>query len=291
MSESYIVINENINNSKFHYYGYLDLLKNMMIDKNKETVDNLFNLQFSLFFKEDNINDHQIKLLSRILCRENLDKLLQSTWFLRKKHCSVAVSKADIRAIVALAQIAKKGSDSISIEIDWDNKLSASVNITEPLRLIQAVIKPLFIWWVHHVTPQIFTLYETKRELSSQIKQCENIKSFEKKQLSNINDSFLSLDDIDVKLNLYKDKLILINELLQKDINLLLDNWKNEPIFNVKIDNTLNYIQSVTPHSELIKPLWKILNSIPSNPDNCHKLKTWLLERGLCLKNDEYLWL
>lgn len=44
------------------------------------------------------------------------------------------------------------------------------------------------------------------------------------------------------------------------------------------------------PNSELIKPLWMILNSIPEYPENCQKLKDWLLERELCLKNDEFLW-
>ena len=70
----------------------------------------------------------------------------------------------------------------------------------------------------------------------------------------------------------------------------MIEHWKNEPIFNVEINNTLDYIRKTTPNSELIKPLWNILNSIPEHPENCKKLKDWLLERELCLKNDEYLW-
>ncbi|MER1962714.1 T3SS regulon anti-activator ExsD family protein, partial [Proteus vulgaris] len=48
--------------------------------------------------------------------------------------------------------------------------------------------------------------------------------------------------------------------------------------------------KNVTPSSELIKPLWDILNSIPEHPENCQILKDWLLERELCLKNDNFLW-
>lgn len=261
-----------------------------MSSEDQKTVDSLFNLQFSLFFNEDKINERQIKILSRILCRESLENLLQSTWFLRKKHCSVAISKEDIRNIIALTHSSSQMASSHLTDIDWNNTLKATVNITEPLRLIQAVIKPLFIWWIQHIAPQIFTLYEIKRKLESQIKQCTNIKSFEEKQLSNTSDSFLSLDDIDIKLNADKVRLIVINDLIKKDIQLILDNWKQEPIFHVEINNTLNYLHSVTPRSELLKPLWELLNSIPENPENCHKLKNWLLIRDICLRNDEFLW-
>lgn len=296
MSEFYIVIKENKHTPQAHYYDYLALLKKMMATSDKKTVDDLFDLQFSLQSNKNSdtecdVNAHQIKLLSRVLCRESLDNLLQSTWFLRKKYCFVDITKEEIRDVVGLASsFNTQQAHSTLTPMDWDKSLRATVNINEHMRLIQAVIKPLFIWWVQHLTPQLFTLYETKRELESQIKQCENIKSFEEKQLSNISDSFLSLDDINIKLNSDKVRLIVINDLLQKDIKLLLENWKNEPVFNLEINNTLDYIQGVTPRSELIKPLWKILNSIPENPENCQNLKTWLLERDLCLKNDEFLW-
>ncbi|CRL62044.1 T3SS regulon anti-activator ExsD domain-containing protein [Proteus vulgaris] len=285
------MIKEHTNNSKVHYYSYLDLLKKMMVNENKKTVDDLFNLQFSLFFSENNINERQIKILSRILCRENLDSLLQSTWFLRKKHCSVSMTKNDIHRIVDLARSSQlKTPHALFTACDWDHNLNATININEHLRLIQAVIKPLFIWWVDRVSPQIFTLYKAKRELGSQIKQCENIKSFEKKQPSNNSDSFLSLDKIKEKQELYVSKLLENERLLNKEIQLLIENWKNEPIFNVEINNTLDYIQNVTPHSELLKPLWAILKTIPNQPKNCLVLKEWLLERELCLKNDEFLW-
>ncbi|HEK0786687.1 TPA: T3SS regulon anti-activator ExsD domain-containing protein [Proteus mirabilis] len=296
MSESYIVIKENIYSTKAHYYDYLALLKKIMAPSNEKTVDDLFNLQFSLQSNKNtvtacDINEPQIKILSRILCRESLDSLLQSTWFLRKKYCFVMISKEDIRDVISFAHsFHVEQPHSALTPADWDKLLSATININEHMRLIQAVIKPLFIWWAQHITPQLFTLYDTKRELELQIKQCENIKSFEEKQLSNKSDSFLSLDDINIKLNADKVRLIVIDDLLQKDIQLLLDNWKNEPIFNVEINNTLDYIQNITPNSELIKPLWEILNSIPENPENCQKLKDWLLERELCLRNDEFLW-
>ncbi|MCO4180062.1 T3SS regulon anti-activator ExsD family protein [Proteus terrae] len=267
-----------------------------MAPNNEETVDNLFDLQFSFHSNENivtayDVNEQQIKILSRVLCRESLDSLLQSTWFLRKKYCFVVISKEEVRDVIGFAHTfhAEQPHSTIT-PADWDKSLRATVNINEHMRLIQAVIKPLFIWWAQHITPQLFTLYETKRELELQIKQCENIKSFEEKQLSNKSDPFLSLDDINIKLNADKVRLIVINNLLQKDIQLLLDNWKSEPIFNVEINNTLDYIQKTTPSSELIKPLWEILNSIPEHPENCQKLKNWLLERELCLKNDEFLW-
>ncbi|WP_319022955.1 T3SS regulon anti-activator ExsD domain-containing protein [Proteus sp. FME41] len=285
------MIKENKCNLQPHYYDYLELLKKMMAGEDKKTVDDLFNLQFSLFFNENKINERQIAILSRVLCRENIDSLLQSTWFLRKKHCVVAITREEIRDVIKFAHLFHmQEPHSIFTPMDWDKALKATININEHMRLIQAVIKPIFIWWVQHITPQLFILYNTKRELEFQIKQCENIKSFEEKQLSNKSDSFLSLDDIDIKLNSDKVKLTVINDLLQKDIQLLLNNWKNEPIFNIEINNTSNYIQSVTPYSEFIKPLWEILNSISQNPENCQKLKEWLLERKLCLKNDIFLW-
>lgn len=296
MSELYIVIKENIYSTKAHYYDHLTLLKKIMAPNNEKTVDDLFDLQFSFRSNESittacDVNEQQIKILSRVLCRESLDSLLQSTWFLRKKYCFVVISKEEIRDVIGFAHsFHTEQSHSTITPADWDKSLKATVNINEHMRLIQAVIKPLFIWWAQHITPQLFTLYDTKRELELQIKQCENIKSFEGKQLSNKSDSFLSLDDINIKLNADKVRLIVIDDLLQKDIQLLLDNWKNEPIFNVEISNTLDYIQKITPNSELIKPLWKILNSIPEHPENCQKLKDWLLERELCLKNDEFLW-
>ncbi|MFL7770787.1 T3SS regulon anti-activator ExsD domain-containing protein [Proteus terrae] len=290
------MIKENTYSTKVHYYDYLTLLKKIMAPNNEETVDNLFDLQFSFHSNENivtayDVNEQQIKILSRVLCRESLDSLLQSTWFLRKKYCFVVISKEEVRDVIGFAHTfhAEQPHSTIT-PADWDKSLRATVNINEHMRLIQAVIKPLFIWWAQHITPQLFTLYETKRELELQIKQCENIKSFEEKQLSNKSDPFLSLDDINIKLNADKVRLIVINNLLQKDIQLLLDNWKSEPIFNVEINNTLDYIQKTTPSSELIKPLWEILNSIPEHPENCQKLKNWLLERELCLKNDEFLW-
>lgn len=296
MSELYIVIKKNKHTPQAHYYDYLALLKKMMANNNKETVDKLFDLQFSFRSNENivtacDVNEQQIKILTRVLCRESLDNLLQSAWFLRKKYCFVDITKEEIRDIVDVARsFHTQQAHSTLTPMDWDKSLRATVNINEHMRLIQAVIKPLFIYWVQHLTPQLFTLYETQRELESQIKQCENIKSFESKQLSNTSDSFLSLDDINIKLNSDKVRLIVINDLLQKDITLLLESWKNEPVFNIEINNTLDYIQGVTPCSELIKSLWEILNSIPEHPENCQKLKDWLLERELCLKNDEFLW-
>ncbi len=296
MSELYIVIKENKYTPQAHYYDYLALLKKMMATCDRKTVDDLFDLQFSFHSNENivtacDVNEQQIKILARVLCRESLDSLLQSTWFLRKKYCFVVISKEEVRDVVSFAHsFHAEHPHSTITPADWDKSLKATVNINEHMRLIQAVIKPLFIWWIQHITPQIFMLYDTKRELESQIKQCENIKSFEEKQLSNKSDSFLSLDDINIKLNADKVRLIVIDDLLQQDIQLLLDNWRNEPIFNVKINNTLDYIKKTTPNSELIKPLWNILNSIPEHPENCQKLKNWLLERELCLKNDEFLW-
>lgn len=263
-----------------------------MINEDKKTVDDLFSLQFSLFFIENDVNEKQIKVLSRLLCRKNLDSLLQSRWFLRKKHCSVAIKKEDMHSIIQLEQ-PSNDPDALSptlLETNWDNALSANINITEPLRLIQAVIKPLFIWWVNHITPQIFAHYETKKALELQINQCENIMLFEKKQLSNSNDPFLSLNDIKMKLETDKSKLIIINNLLEKDIQCLIKEWKNESVFNVEIKNTLAYLQEVTPNSELLKPIWEILKSIPTHPENYVQLKNWLLERSLCLKNDIFLW-
>lgn len=293
----YIVIIENNFNPQIHYYDYLDLLRKMLATQDKETVDNLFNLQFSLFFNKDIVskyqetNNHQIKILSRFIYRESLDNLLRSTWFLRKKHCFVPISKEDIRHIITLKHISNLETPNAIFSVnDWDEKLKAKVILSLHFRLIQVVIKPLFIWWVKQVTPQIFPLYETKRILELQIKQFNNIKLFEKKQPSYSDDSFLSLEQIDAKLESDKSKLLAINELLQKEGQLLIEHWKNEPIFNVEINNTLDYIRKTTPNSELIKPLWNILNSIPEHPENCKKLKDWLLERELCLKNDEYLW-
>lgn len=296
MSELYIVIKENRFPPQPHYYDYLALLKKMMASNDKKTVDRLFNLQFSLHINESitneyNINEQQIKILSRVLCRESLDSLLQSTWFLRKKHCFIVITKEDIRDIIEISRsFHPPRLYSAFTVMDWDQSLRATVNINEHMRLIQAIIKPLFIWWAQHITPQLFTLYEAKKELELQIKQCENIKSFEEKQLSNIKDSFLSLDDINIKLSTDNVRLIVINDLLQKSIQLLLEHWETEPVFNIEITNTLDYIRNVTPNSELLKPLWEILNSIPEAPENCHKLKDWLLERDLCLKNDLFLW-
>lgn len=291
MSELYIVIKENRCPTQPHYYGYLALLKKMMVSNDKKTVDRLFNLQFSLHTNRSNVNEQQIKILSRILCRENLDSLLQSTWFLRKKHCLIAITKEDIRNIIEISHsFHTPQSYSIFTVMDWDQSLKATVNINEHMRLIQAIIKPLFVWWVQHITPQLFTLYETKKELEFQIMQCENIKSFAEKQLSNTKDSFLSLDDINIKLSTDNVRLIVIDDLLQKSIQSLLEHWETEPAFNIEITNTLDYIREVTPSSELLKPLWKILNSIPEYPENCQKLKDWLLERNLCLKNDLFLW-
>ncbi|MBI6530261.1 T3SS regulon anti-activator ExsD family protein [Proteus vulgaris] len=296
MSELYIVIKENRCPTQPHYYDCLALLKKMMANNDKETVDRLFNLQFSFHTNESivngyNANEQQIKILSRVLCRESLDSLLQSTWFLRKKHCLIAITKEDIRDIIKISRsFHTRPPYSAFTVMDWDQSLKATVNINEHMRLIQAIIKPLFIWWAQHITPQLFTLYETKRELESQIKQCENIKSFEEKQLSNTKDSFLSLDDINIKLSTDNVRLIVIDDLLQKCIQSLLEHWENEPAFNIKITNTLDYIRGVKPNSELLKPLWEIFNSIPENPENCHNLKDWLLERDLCLKNDIFLW-
>ena len=280
-----------IKNNQHHYYRDLDSLKKIMANNDMKTVDNLFNLQFSSFFNDEDVNEKQIKVLSRLLCREDLDSLLQSTWFLRKKHCSVEMSKNDIRDIIELARVSSLSSDnSLPLDIKWNDSLDATVNITERLRLIQAVIKPLFIWWVNHIAPQLFSLYEIKRDLELQINQCNNIKLFEEKQPSNNADSFLSLDDINIKLDADKVRLMLIEDLLSKELKILLDAWKIEPIFTVEIKNTREYIQAVYPHSEILKPLWNILKTIPEHHDNCQKLKDWLLERSLCLNNDNFLW-
>lgn len=262
-----------------------------MIDENKKAVDAIFDLQFSFIFNEYDVNENNIKILSRLLCREDLDNLLQSTWYLRKKYCAVAITKEELRSISQLALESNEPSSAFeSKRIDWDHDLKAQVNINEPLRLIQAVIKPLFIWWVKQITPQIFTLYKSKLDLESQINQCENIKLFKEQQPSNSNDSILSLDDINIKLDADKVRLIIINDLLQKDLKDLINHWKDEPIFNSKIDNTLDYIRNVSPKSELLKPVWNILTTTPSNNENCHQLKCWLLEHSLCLKNDTFLW-
>ncbi|WP_239506318.1 T3SS regulon anti-activator ExsD domain-containing protein, partial [Proteus mirabilis] len=98
----------------------------MMADENKKTVDNLFNLQFSLLITNNDINEKQIKILSRLLCREAVDSLLQSTWFLRKKHCSVPLTKENINAVVNLAD---KYQSNIS-DINW-NALNAKINIAD----------------------------------------------------------------------------------------------------------------------------------------------------------------
>lgn len=288
------MIKESPYTSKYHYYDYLDLLKKIMINEDKKTVDNLFDLQFSLFFNENNINEKKIKILSRLLCRESLEDLLHSTWFLRKKHCSVEMSKDDMHEILALAQIPKTPSSDLSLEspacIDWSNSLSATINLNDHLRLIQAVIKPLFIWWIGNITPDIFALYEKKKALELQITQYENIKLLEEKQPSHINPPFLSLSEIRIKLDADKTRLLIIEDKLKKDIQQLVTIWKTEPIFNIKITNSLDYIKNINPKSELLTPIWDILNRIPNQPEYAKKLKEWLLKRSLCLKNDKFLW-
>lgn len=288
------MIKEYPHTSKYHYYGYLDLLKKIMINEDKETVDDLFDLQFSLFFNENNINEKQIKILSRLLCRESLEDLLHSTWFLRKKHCSVAMNKNDMREILALARNSKALPSDLSSQspayIDWGDSLSATINLNDHLRLIQAVIKPLFIWWVGNITPDIFVLYEKKKALELQINQYENIKLLEAKQPSNISLPFLSLSEIRIKLDADKARLLVIEDRLKKDIKQLITMWKTEPIFNIKISDSLSYIRNVKPQSELLVPIWDILNHIPEKPEYGEKLKEWLLKRSLCLKNDKYLW-
>ncbi|HID7851950.1 TPA: T3SS regulon anti-activator ExsD domain-containing protein [Proteus mirabilis] len=284
MSET-IVIKRQTNTSKYQYYRYFNLLKKMMADENKKTVDNLFNLQFSLLITNNDINEKQIKILSRLLCREAVDSLLQSTWFLRKKHCSVPLTKENINAVVNLAD---KYQSNIS-DINW-NALNAKINIADHARFIQTIIKPIFIWWVEHITPHIFTLYEIKKDLEYQINQCENIKLFEEKEPSNIASSFLSLEDIKTKLEADKARIVVIDDLLKKDIKLVIEAWEKEPVFNKKINNTLEYLQNTQPHSELLQPLWDILITIPQHPENCKKLKHWLVEHSLCLINDEFMW-
>ncbi|HDT0722087.1 TPA: T3SS regulon anti-activator ExsD family protein [Proteus mirabilis] len=280
-----IVIKRQANTSKYQYYRYFNLLKKMMADENKKTVDNLFNLQFSSLITNNDINEKQIKILYRLLCREAVDSLLQSTWFLRKKYCSVPLTKENINAVVNLTD---KYQSNIS-DINW-NALNAKINISDHARFIQAIIKPIFIWWVEHITPHIFTLYEIKKDLEYQINQCENIKLFEEKEPSNIASSFLSLEDIKTKLEADKARIVVIDDLLKKDIKLIIEAWEKEPIFNKKINNTLAYLQNTQPHSELLQPLWDILMTIPQQPQNCKKLKNWLVEHSLCLINDEFVW-
>ncbi|HEJ9661441.1 TPA: T3SS regulon anti-activator ExsD domain-containing protein [Proteus mirabilis] len=280
-----IVIKRQANTSKYQYYRYFNLLKKMMADENKKTVDNLFNLQFSSLITNNDINEKQIKILYRLLCREAVDSLLQSTWFLRKKYCSVPLTKENINAVVNLTD---KYQSNIS-DINW-NALNAKINISDHARFIQAIIKPIFIWWVEHITPHIFTLYEIKKDLEYQINQCENIKLFEEKEPSNIASSFLSLEDIKTKLEADKARIVVIDDLLKKDIKLIIEAWEKEPIFNKKINNTLAYLQNTQPHSELLQPLWDILMTIPQQPENCKKLKNWLVEHSLCLINDEFVW-
>ncbi|MBG6015415.1 T3SS regulon anti-activator ExsD family protein [Proteus mirabilis] len=280
-----IVIKRQANTSKYQYYRYFNLLKKMMADENKKTVDNLFNLQFSSLITNNDINEKQIKILYRLLCREAVDSLLQSTWFLRKKYCSVPLTKENINAVVNLAN---KYQSNIS-DINW-NALNAKINISDHARFIQAIIKPIFIWWVEHITPHIFTLYEIKKDLEYQINQCENIKLFEEKEPSNIAYSFLSLEDIKTKLEADKARIVVIDDLLKKDIKLIIESWEKEPVFNKKINNTLAYLRNTQPHSELLQPLWDILMTIPQQPENCKKLKNWLVEHSLCLINDEFMW-
>ncbi|HEJ9412193.1 T3SS regulon anti-activator ExsD domain-containing protein [Proteus mirabilis] len=280
-----IVIKRQANTSKYQYYRYFNLLKKMMADENKKTVDNLFNLQFSSLITNNDINEKQIKILYRLLCREAVDSLLQSTWFLRKKYCSVPLTKENINAVVNLTD---KYQSNIS-DINW-NALNANINISDHARFIQAIIKPIFIWWVEHITPHIFTLYEIKKDLEYQINQCENIKLFEEKQPSNIASSFLSLEDIKTKLEADKARIVVIDDLLKKDIKLIIEAWEKEPVFNKKINNTLAYLRNTQPHSELLQPLWDILMTIPQQPENCKKLKNWLVEHSLCLINDEFVW-
>ncbi|EOE1185290.1 T3SS regulon anti-activator ExsD domain-containing protein [Proteus mirabilis] len=280
-----IVIKRQANTSKYQYYRYFNLLKKMMADENKKTVDNLFNLQFSSLITNNDINEKQIKILYRLLCREAVDSLLQSTWFLRKKYCSVPLTKDNINAVVNLAD---KYQSNIS-DINW-NALNAKINISDHTRFIQAIIKPIFIWWVEHITPHIFTLYEIKKDLEYQINQCENIKLFEEKEPSNIAYSFLSLEDIKTKLEADKARIVVIDDLLKKDIKLIIESWEKEPVFNKKINNTLAYLRNTQPHSELLQPLWDILMTIPQQPENCKKLKNWLVEHSLCLINDEFMW-
>ncbi|MDX4949191.1 T3SS regulon anti-activator ExsD domain-containing protein [Proteus mirabilis] len=280
-----IVIKRQANTSKYQYYRYFNLLKKMMADENKKTVDNLFNLQFSSLITNNDINEKQIKILYRLLCREAVDSLLQSTWFLRKKYCSVPLTKENINAVVNLAN---KYQSNIS-DINW-NVLNAKINISDHARFIQAIIKPIFIWWVEHITPHIFTLYEIKKDLEYQINQCENIKLFEEKEPSNIAYSFLSLEDIKTKLEADKARIVVIDDLLKKDIKLIIESWEKEPVFNKKINNTLAYLRNTQPHSELLQPLWDILMTIPQQPENCKKLKNWLVEHSLCLINDEFMW-
>ncbi|MTS88214.1 T3SS regulon anti-activator ExsD domain-containing protein [Proteus mirabilis] len=280
-----IVIKRQANTSKYQYYRYFNLLKKMMADENKKTVDNLFNIQFSSLITNNDINEKQIKILYRLLCREAVDSLLQSTWFLRKKYCSVPLTKDNINAVVNLAD---KYQSNIS-DINW-NALNAKINISDHTRFIQAIIKPIFIWWVEHITPHIFTLYEIKKDLEYQINQCENIKLFEEKEPSNIAYSFLSLEDIKTKLEADKARIVVIDDLLKKDIKLIIESWEKEPVFNKKINNTLAYLRNTQPHSELLQPLWDILMTIPQQPENCKKLKNWLVEHSLCLINDEFMW-
>ncbi|MBG2990066.1 T3SS regulon anti-activator ExsD family protein [Proteus mirabilis] len=280
-----IVIKRQANTSKYQYYRYFNLLKKMMADENKKTVDNLFNLQFSSLITNNDINEKQIKILYRLLCREAVDSLLQSTWFLRKKYCSVPLTKDNINAVVNLAD---KYQSNIS-DINW-NALNAKINISDHARFIQAIIKPIFIWWVEHITPHIFRLYEIKKDLEYQINQCENIKLFEEKEPSNIAYSFLSLEDIKTKLEADKARIVVIDDLLKKDIKLIIESWEKEPVFNKKINNTLAYLRNTQPHSELLQPLWDILMTIPQQPENCKKLKNWLVEHSLCLINDEFMW-
>ncbi|MFF0982842.1 T3SS regulon anti-activator ExsD domain-containing protein [Proteus mirabilis] len=279
------MIKRQANTSKYQYYRYFNLLKKMMADENKKTVDNLFNLQFSSLITNNDINEKQIKILYRLLCREAVDSLLQSTWFLRKKYCSVPLTKDNINAVVNLAD---KYQSNIS-DINW-NALNAKINISDHTRFIQAIIKPIFIWWVEHITPHIFTLYEIKKDLEYQINQCENIKLFEEKEPSNIAYSFLSLEDIKTKLEADKARIVVIDDLLKKDIKLIIESWEKEPVFNKKINNTLAYLRNTQPHSELLQPLWDILMTIPQQPENCKKLKNWLVEHSLCLINDEFMW-
>lgn len=257
----------------------------MMTDENKKAVDNLFNLQFSFLITNNNINDKQIKILSRLLCREAVDSLLKSTWFLRKQYCSVRLTKENINEAVKLAY---EYQSNIS-DINW-NTLNVNINIADHTRFIQAIIKPVFIWWIEHITPHIFTLYEMKEDLEYQINQCENIKLFEEKQPSNIAYSFLSLEDIKTKLEADKARIVVIDDLLKKDIKLIIEAWEKEPVFNKKINNTLAYLRNTQPHSELLQPLWDILMTIPQQPENCKKLKNWLVEHSLCLINDEFVW-
>ncbi len=79
----------------------------------------------------------------------------------------------------------------------------------------------------------------------------------------------------------------MIDDLLKKDIKLVIEAWEKEPVFNKKINNTLEYLQNTQPHSELLQPLWDILITIPQHPENWQKTKTLASKNTLlCLINE-----